>query len=58
VVCHGGVINAWVSHLIGLERVFLFEPGYTSVSRFFAASSGHRTLASLNEAAHLREEVA
>jgi probable phosphoglycerate mutase len=54
VVCHGGVINAWTSHLLGLERLFLFEPAYTSVSRFFAARSGERSLGSLNEASHLR----
>jgi probable phosphoglycerate mutase len=54
VVCHGGVINAWTSHLLGLERIFLFEPAYTSVSRYLAASSGERSLLSLNETAHLR----
>jgi probable phosphoglycerate mutase len=54
VVCHGGVINAWVSHLLALERLFLFEPVYTSVHRFLAARSGERSLTSLNEAAHLR----
>ena len=56
VVCHGGVINAWTSHLLGLERMFLFEPVYTSVSRYLAASSGERSLLSLNETAHLGGE--
>ena len=55
VVCHGGVINAWTSHVLGLERIFLFEPVYTSVSRYLAASSGERSLLSLNETAHLRD---
>ena len=54
VVCHGGVINAWVSHVLGLERLFFFEPLYTSVNRFMAARSGERSLSSLNEASHLR----
>ena len=58
VVCHGGVLNAWVSHLLGSERLFLFEPVYTSVSRFLAATSGERSLVSLNESAHLRGGVA
>jgi len=40
VVCHGGVINAWASHILGTQRLFLFEPVYTGVSRFLAASSG------------------
>ena len=54
VFCHGGVVNAWLSHLLGLERLFLFEPAYTGVSRFLAARSGERSLTSLNESAHLR----
>ena len=54
VVCHGGVINAWVSHVLGLERLFFFEPLYTSLSRFMAARSGERSLSSLNETSHLR----
>lgn len=58
VVCHGGVINAWASHLLGVERLFLFEPSYTSMSRFLAARSGERTLGSLNETPHLRAPAA
>lgn len=54
VVCHGGVINAWFSHLLGIDQLMFFEPAYTSVSRFLASGRGHRTLASLNETAHLR----
>jgi probable phosphoglycerate mutase len=57
VVCHGGVINAWLSHLLEHERLFLFEPLYTGVSRFLAARSGERSLRSLNEAPHLREPL-
>jgi probable phosphoglycerate mutase len=54
IVCHGGVINAWSAHVLGLEEVFHFDPDYTSVSRFLAARSGERSLSSLNETAHLR----
>jgi probable phosphoglycerate mutase len=57
VVCHGGVINAWLSHLLELERLFLFEPLYAGVSRFLAARSGERSVRSLNEASHLREPL-
>lgn len=49
VFCHGGVVNAWLSHVLGLERIFVFEPAYTGVSRFQAARSGERSLVSLNE---------
>jgi probable phosphoglycerate mutase len=54
VVCHGGVINGWAAHLLGLDTSLFFDPAYTSVSRFAAARSGERGLVSLNETAHLR----
>jgi probable phosphoglycerate mutase len=54
VVCHGGVVNAWAAQVLGLEPTLFFQPGYTSVSRFLAASGGERSLLSLNEMAHLR----
>ncbi len=53
-VCHGGVINVIVSSVLGLGARMLFLPGYTSVSRVLVASSGPRSLASLNELGHLR----
>jgi probable phosphoglycerate mutase len=51
--CHGGVINSWASHVIRHSQPFIFQPDYTSVSRFLAASSGERNLVSLNEIGHL-----
>jgi probable phosphoglycerate mutase len=54
VVCHGGVINAYVGHVLGIERVLFFEPRYTSISRVLASSSGARSVQTLNETAHLR----
>ena len=54
VVCHGGVINGWAAHVLGLESTLFFDPAYTSVSRFAAARTGERGLVSLNETAHLR----
>lgn len=55
VVCHGGVINCWTSHVLGLPEPLFFQPVYTSVSRFLAAGSGERSVVSLNETAHLRD---
>jgi probable phosphoglycerate mutase len=54
VVCHGGVINAYTGHVLGIEAPLFFEPEYTGISRVLASSSGVRSIASLNEAAHLR----
>ena len=53
IACHGGVINAWASHLLGLREPLFFEPAYAGVSRFLAASSGERSIRSLNETGHL-----
>jgi probable phosphoglycerate mutase len=53
VVCHGGVINVYLGHLLGIERHLWFEPGYASVSRVAASRLGHRSVLSLNETGHL-----
>jgi probable phosphoglycerate mutase len=55
VVCHGGVINAYVAHILGIDELLFFEPGYTSVNRIRASRRGHRMVVSLNETAHLRD---
>jgi len=55
VVCHGGVINTWAAHILGIATPLFFDPTYTSINRSLAASSGERMVVSLNEAAHLRE---
>jgi probable phosphoglycerate mutase len=52
-VCHGGVINVACAIALGLDRHLWFEPHYTSLSRMVASRSGVRSLASLNERAHL-----
>jgi probable phosphoglycerate mutase len=39
---------------MGTRHVFFFDPTYTSVNRFMAASTGERSVISLNETAHLR----
>ena len=54
VVCHGGVINAYLAHVLGIDRPLWFEPKYTSIHRVLASRRGDRTLESLNEVAHLR----
>ena len=54
VVCHGGVINIWASHVLGLGMKLFFDPRYTSLNRFMVSSAGHRSVVSLNEVAHLR----
>jgi probable phosphoglycerate mutase len=53
VVCHGGVINVYLGHLLDIERHLWFEPGYASVTRVAASRRGHRSVLSLNETGHL-----
>jgi probable phosphoglycerate mutase len=55
VVCHGGVINAYLAHILGIDKLLFFLPDYTSISRVVAARTGERSVASLNERAHLRD---
>ncbi len=52
-MCHGGVINVAMAVVLGLDRHLWFEPHYTSLSRMVASRSGVRSVASLNERAHL-----
>jgi 2,3-bisphosphoglycerate-dependent phosphoglycerate mutase len=54
-VCHGGVINAYLSHILGIaDPSGFFYPNYTSIHRIAAARTGERSLLSLNETCHLR----
>src|SRR5437763_9410750 len=54
VVCHGGVINAYLAHILGIDKMMWFEPAYTSIHRVIASRSGVRSVAAVNETAHLR----
>ena len=55
VVCHGGVINAYLSHVLGYPNADgFFYPDYTSINRVVASRNGPRQIKSLNETAHLR----
>ena len=55
VTCHGGVINAYLAHVLSLPvgRGF-FYPNYTSIHRIAASRRGHRGVVTVNETAHLR----
>lgn len=55
VVAHGGVMNAYLAHVIGARDVMFFEPAYTGISRVAASRSGQRMIRSINEHAHLRD---
>jgi len=54
VVCHGGVLNAYLSAVLGLDRVLFFPPDYTCINRVEVGRTGKRLLRTLNETPHLR----
>ena len=56
IVCHGGVINAYLTHTLGLTNYIqgFFYPNYTSIHRVAAARSGERSIVTINETSHLR----
>jgi probable phosphoglycerate mutase len=56
IVCHGGVINTYLAAVLGLDpaRPGFFYPNYTSIHRVMAASTGERSIVTINETSHLR----
>jgi broad specificity phosphatase PhoE len=55
VACHGGVINAYIGHILGIEVDMWFRPGHTAVN-VVLAKDGIRSLRSLNDVHHLSNE--
>ena len=50
---HGSVVNAFAAGILGLPQQAFMEAGYASGHRFMIASSGVRSVRSLNETAYL-----
>jgi 2,3-bisphosphoglycerate-dependent phosphoglycerate mutase len=53
-VCHGGCVNVYLAHILGMSRSLWLEAGYASISRVVASRRGPRSVASVNEMGHLR----
>ena len=53
IVCHGGVINAYIGHLLDLRQDMFFRPAHASVSRILTGD-GRRVIHTLNELHHLQ----
>ncbi len=60
IVCHGGVINGYLTHILGLDNAVngfqqgFFYPNYTSIHRVAAARTGERSIVTINETSFLR----
>lgn len=53
VFCHGGVVNVWTAKVLGMAPSLFIDVDYGSISRFLCASTGERSVRSLNETGHL-----
>lgn len=52
VVCHGGVMNSFLSGVLDRPHTMFFRPYYTSVSRVLIGRRGRSMIGSLNELPH------
>ena len=54
VVCHGGVINAYLGYCLGFptDDYMRFDLDYSSISRVLVSSKFQRSIASINERPH------
>jgi probable phosphoglycerate mutase len=52
IVCHGGVINAYLGHVIGSKYDFFFRPAHTSI-QIVDVARGRKSLRKLNDTQHL-----
>jgi len=53
IVCHGGVINRYIGHLLDLRQDMFFRPAHASVSRILTGDD-RRVIHTLNELHHLQ----
>lgn len=58
VVCHSGVINAYLAEALGTRDSMFFQPDYTSLTRVRAGRNRLRLLTSANETVHLQAQFA
>jgi 2,3-bisphosphoglycerate-dependent phosphoglycerate mutase len=55
VVAHAGVVNAWLAHLLGLDRPLVFPLDYAGITRVLAGRDGRRVVRTINEIAHVAD---
>lgn len=55
VMCHAGVINAYLGHVLDIERGLAFPLHHASISRVLAARDGRRIVRSVNETQHVQD---
>lgn len=53
VFCHGGVINMWTAHVLGMPTRMFFNPNYTSLNRYACPDGETPRVTELNAFLHL-----
>ena len=56
VACHGGVINVYLAHHLGIDYDMFFRPAHTSINVVLAGHHGVRALRTLGDVHHLAGE--
>jgi broad specificity phosphatase PhoE len=56
VACHGGVINVYLAHHLGIGRDMFFRPAHASLNVVLAGHHGVRALRTLGDVHHLAAE--
>ncbi|MCW2665577.1 MAG: phosphoglycerate mutase [Frankiales bacterium] len=57
-VCHAGVCNAYLGHVLSQDKPIWYAPAYCSVNRVMASRTGRRAVRSMNETMHVRDLLA
>lgn len=58
VVAHAGVVNAWLAHLLRIDRPLAFPLDHAGITRVVAARDGRRVVRTVNEIAHVADLLA
>jgi broad specificity phosphatase PhoE len=56
IVCHGGVINAYLAHHLGIGYDMFFRPQHASINVVLAGHHGIRAPRTLGDTHHLRAD--
>jgi broad specificity phosphatase PhoE len=56
IVCHGGVINAYIAHHLGIAQDHFFQPFHTSINLMLAGHHNVRALRTLGDVGHLADQ--
>jgi probable phosphoglycerate mutase len=57
IACHGGVINAYLAHHLGIDYDMFFRPAHTSINTMLAGHHGVRAMRALGDVHHLEPEL-